>query len=187
MSLTTGLGPLALKAAAGTSLGAYFDAASSGVGDEMRRLVSAAYIATKNTFAETTVSDHSQYPTVPNTMVNPTNDSMIDGTGDFVVFGAGLAALSLSFLISVPVVLLLLLLIVSFLHTNRFIHWPWEDLNAMNATILYSTIDSNNPRGEDEVAWKRSSSSPYHDLDEQALVRPKYHRTSRSYGWSPVL
>lgn len=120
-------------------------------------------------------------------MVNPTNDSMIDGTRDFVVFGAGLVALSLSFLISVLVVLLLLLLIVSFLHTNRFIHWPWGDLNAMNAMILYSTIDSNNLRDEGEVAWKRSSSSPYHEADEQALVRPKYYRRSRSYGWGPVL
>jgi len=112
---------------------------------------------------------------------------MIDGTGDFVVFGAGLAALSLSFLISVPLILFLLLLTVYFLHTNRFVHWPWGNLNAMNATILYSTIDSKNLKDEDEVAWKRSSLTPYHTANEQALVRPKYHKRDRSYGWSPVL
>lgn len=187
ITLTTGLGVSALKAGTAESLGIYFVAASSSVKDEMLRLVSAAYIATKNTFAETTVVDSSQYPAVQNEALDPRNNSTIDGTGDFVVFGAGLSALSLSFLVSVPVVLLVLLMIVSFLHTNRFIHWPWGDLNAMNATILYSTIDSNNMRDEDEVAWKRSSSSPYHEVDEQALVRPKYYRRSRSYGWSPAV
>jgi hypothetical protein len=154
---------------------------------ELGRLVSAAYIATKNTFAETTVSDNSQYPTVQNALLNTTSRSMEDGTGDFVVFGAGLAALSLSFLISVPLILLLLLLTVYFLQTNRFVHWPWGNLNAMNATILYSTIDSKNLKDDDEVAWKRSSMSPYHTVNEQALVRPKYHKRDRSYGWSPVL
>jgi hypothetical protein len=184
VSLATGLGVSALKTTTAGDLGYHFDASTSNVKTDLQRLVYASYIATKNTFGETTVSNHAQYPTIRNGLVYETNNSLIEGTGDFVVFGAGFSALSLSFLVSVPIILVMVFLIVYLLRTNRWVHWPWGEFNAMNATILYSAIDSKNFRGEEDVAWKRSSTSPYYPTKENALVRPTYHRGDRSYGWT---
>jgi hypothetical protein len=108
----------------------------------------------------------------------------MDGAGDFVVYGSGFAALSIPFTVVVPIILFILLATVYLLSSNRWYQWPWADLNALNATILYSTIDSKHFRDSGEQTWKRASSWPFHATNERSHVRPKYDRASRSYGWS---
>jgi hypothetical protein len=184
ISLADNLGVSALVQATSASLDYFFDASTSSMKNDLQRLVYASYVATKNTFAETTVSNHAQYPSIQNGLISPTNGSLMDGTGDFVVYGAGFTALSLGFLIAVPIAVALLSSVVWFLGSNKWVHWSWGNLNAMDATILYSAIDSKNFRGDDEVTWKRLSSSPYHRKNETALVRPEYNRHDRSYGWA---
>jgi hypothetical protein len=180
--IVLGLGPSVLKSQVTGTLGTYFDANSSSLAADMERLVFASYIATKNTFFETTGSYHTQYPEIQNGLI--ANGSILDGAGDFIVLGSAFAALSLKFLITVPMVMATLFTLVQLLLSNKFFHWPWSNLNALNATILYSVIDSQNFGDNDE--WKRSSTSPYSEVDRAALVRPKYHREFRSYGWSSV-
>jgi hypothetical protein len=91
--------------------------------------------------------------------------------------------LSIAFLVTVPVILVLLMVIVYLFSSNRWHIWPWADLNAMNATILYSTIDSKYFREPDEQTWTRASASPFHVGSEKSHVRPRYDRNSHSYSW----
>ena len=190
IDLGTHLGVLALQSATASSLSAYFDAGSSFLLKDMQRLVYASYIAAKNTFVETTVSNHASYPAYPantanqNSLVDPTTNKLLDGAGDFVVYGNGIAALSVTFIVVIPIVLFVLLAIVYLFSTNRWYQWPWASLNALNATILYSTIDSKHFRDSDEPTWTRVSTSPFHATNERSHVRPRYDRASRSYGWS---
>lgn len=189
IDLGTNLGVLALQSATASSLSAYFDAGSSFLLKDMQRLVYASYIATKNTFVETTVSNHASYPAYPanaanrNGLIDRQSNKPLDGVGDFVVYGNDFAALSIAFLVTVPVILVLLMVIVYLFSSNRWHIWPWADLNAMNATILYSTIDSKYFREPDEQTWTRASASPFHVGSEKSHVRPRYDRNSHSYSW----
>jgi len=85
-----------------------------------------------------------------------------------------------------PVILALLFLLVFLLSDNPFIALPWGYVNALKASVLYSTIDTSNfkPEAEQEnVKWTRGS-SPYYENDEAAHVRPRYDRGSRSFSWN---
>jgi hypothetical protein len=191
IGFTTNLGFLALKSATGTSVGtsAYFDSGSSKLETDMKRLISGAYVATKNLFGESTLIDTSLFPGFPNAIVNTSTNATLPGAGDFVVWGSnadGFVALSLSCLIAVPVCLVFIFAIVSIITTNRYYPWPWGDLSAMNATILYTHVDHEHYQ-PDSGTWKRNSAIPYHEeTNKKAFVRPTYHRRDRSYGWNSV-
>jgi hypothetical protein len=85
------------------------------------------------------------------------------------------------------VILALLFLLVFLLGDNPFFELPWSYVNALKASVLYSTIDTRNFRPETEqekLEWTRSA-SPYHENDGPASVRPGYDRGSKSYIWYP--
>ncbi|OCK73696.1 hypothetical protein K432DRAFT_261432, partial [Lepidopterella palustris CBS 459.81] len=102
INLAQALGTSALKSAA-TSQGYYFDAAASSIRADLERLVLGAYVATKNTLQETTMFSDA-YGDIANLAYDQTTKQYKDGAADFVIYGSGFAALSVRFLIVIPVV-----------------------------------------------------------------------------------
>jgi hypothetical protein len=188
-----------------TSQGFYIDAGSASMFEDMKRLILGSYILTKNILTETTLYDATavQNSNIRNYILDdsssPADSKLLPGAGDFVISNAAFATLSIKFMIVVPCVLAGLFLLRYILSGNTFIHLPWEDVNALKASVLYSSIDTaefKSPQpedyemgkfeeDEDREAWKRSL-NPYVKSDGRAHVRPHFHRKSGSYSWTSL-
>jgi hypothetical protein len=181
VGLTQSLGAKALKSAA-TSQGYYFDAGSSSLQSDLQRLILGAYIATKNTLAETTMFNAKQYPAISNLLIDPKTNQQIPGAGDFVILNSAFAALSVRVLIVVPTILALLFLLVLILSDTTPISMPWGYVNSLRASVLYAAIDTERYM-PGEIKWE-GGANPYMRDDRPAHVRPDLTRTKRdSYSW----
>lgn len=180
-SLIQGLDASALKSAA-TAKGTYFDAGSANLHDDLQHLVLGAYVATKNTLAESVLFNN-PYSDIPNLLYNGTTNQLLPGAGDFIINGSDFAALSILVLIVVPI-LTVLLWATAFVLTGDFLPLPWMYINALKAPVLYSALDVHSSETEENSQWKRTS-TPYHE-DRGALVqvRPTYDKRSRTLSWA---
>lgn len=181
IELVQSLGSKALKSAA-TSQGLFFDAGSSSLQSDLQRLILGAYIATKNTLAETTLFNAEQYPSISNGLIDPATNQQLAGAGDFVIFNSAYAALSVRVLIVVPTILALLFVLVLILSDSTPIRMPWGYVNSLRASVLYTAVDTEHYRpGAGD--WE-GGVNPYMAKDEPAHVRPDLKPTKRgSYSW----
>lgn len=182
VSLAQALGSSALKSAQ-TSVGIYFDAATARLQDDLARLVLGAFFATRNTLVETTLFDNRyEKADIPNLAFDPATKQYKDGVADFVIYGNGFAALSVKFLIIIPVITVFLFVSVSLLTDNPFKPLPWAYVNALKAPVLYSTLDNETFKADSGDKWQRRSATPHYTEKEQlAAVRPKYE--GRAFSW----
>jgi hypothetical protein len=185
LNLAQALGTFALKSAGG-SLGYYFDAQNANLHDDLQRLVIGAYAATVNTLEET-IKFSPQYSDVGNLVVG--NDSQfLPGLADFVIYSPDVSALSIPMLIVVPIIAAVLLGLV-FLLTTGFPCYapPWGYVNALKASIVYSSLDSHQDPVQDN--WVRKGATPFYKTDgegkteHEAKVRPKFNRGTRALSW----
>jgi hypothetical protein len=87
-----------------TSLSDEFDANSSSIYTDLQRLVFASYIASVNTFTETTL--YSSNDTIANDVQS--DGVLLPGTSDFVIFSNDVVTLSVKALIVIPTIAMLL-------------------------------------------------------------------------------
>jgi len=178
--LAQALGTSALKSAA-TSQGYYFGAGASNLHDDLERLVLGAYVATKNTLAETTMFND-EYDDITNLALDATAKQYKDGVADFVIYGSGFAALRINFLVVVPVITVVLWLAVYLLTDNPCFPLPWAYVNALKAPVLYSAVDVETFQNDGGSKWRRTSQAPYYEeKDKPAHVRPKYDKGTFSW------
>ncbi|KAF2184172.1 hypothetical protein K469DRAFT_634349 [Zopfia rhizophila CBS 207.26] len=182
IGLAQALGTSALKSAA-TSVGLFFDAETSNLHQDLQRLVLGAYVATKNTLAETTMFNDPPKD-IPNLAFDQKTKQFKDGVADFVIYGSNFAALSVRVIIVVPVITVFLWLSVYLLTDNPCIPLPWAYVNALKAPVLYSSVDNETLETERPGNWKRTSQAPYYTEKESLVaVRPKYDLESRVFSW----
>ena len=88
MILTLGpmLGSGALQSAS-TTLGQIIDASSASMESDLRRLVTASYIASRNIFTDTTTINRN-LATLDNGAINPKTSDLYTGTADFIVISS---------------------------------------------------------------------------------------------------
>ena len=139
INLAQALGTSALKSAA-TSQGYYFDAQASSLHDDLERLVLGAYVATKNTLAETTMFSNI-YPDIANLAFDSSTEKFKNGAADFVIYGSGFAALRINFVVVVPVITVVLWLTLYLLTDSPCFPLPWAYVSALKASVLYSVVD----------------------------------------------
>ena len=179
VSLGINLGAQALQSSA-TSLGLVFDARSSNMETDLRKLVAAAYIASINIFADTTTFK-SNTANITNLAIDPNTKSIYPGVADFIVKSINIATLSVKVIIVIPVVLVLVTLIVAILTNSPA---SWNKAQALNSTILYSCLDE---RSEAHGAgtWNRTSQVAYchGDVEKEAALWPEFGKEAGLH-WS---
>jgi hypothetical protein len=86
-------------------------------------------------------------------------------------------------LVLIPVLSLVLILAVNWLTENPFKPLPWAYVNALKASVLYSSLDEGTFDQLSNGKWKRKSQTPHFtERKDLALVRPKYERGV--YSWA---
>lgn len=157
VSVAQRLRPSNLQSAT-TSLGTVFDAGSSSLHSDLERLILAAYVATTNTFTDTTLYPASGQSsanvggvTIPNIVLdNFARPS--PGVGEFVVYSADITTLSVKVLILVPTFAVLLWLGALILLKAT----PIRITNAMEVSSIFHSVKSRFPNAticEDREDW----------------------------------
>jgi hypothetical protein len=182
--LIQNLGTSSLKSAL-SSIGKLIDAESARIDDDLTRLLLGAYVFTRNVLAETTMFDRRHEDELPNHVFNKAAKQYKEGVSDFVIYGSDVAALDLTLLTLIPVLALALFVCVNWLTDNPIKPLPWAYVNALKASVLYSSLDEGTFDDLSNGRWKRKSQTPhYTEKKELALMRPKYERGIYSWGSS---
>lgn len=169
------------SATSATPLGA-FDANSSTVYDDLKRLVLVAYIGSVNALINTVL-----YPTevnsVPNMVLDP-DGVILPGVDEFVIFSSEVITLSVPAIVVIPVIFLVLF-VINYCMIN--LPSPWYRIQALQATVLFTSLHqlgADNPG----AVWRREGGTGYSGKDdtEPSAVRPHYDRRTRILNWEPV-
>ena len=160
------LGASALFSATRSTIGSTFDAGGASIFADLNYLVFASYFATKNTLLDTTLyswNDITEFG-IPNLV----QEKDLKDVAAFVLYSKDISALSLTVLISVPVVVVILFLVAYLVTTHSW--FPWHVVQGYQATILYSLLDerahttesmtSDEPDGREDIEkriWKRGT------------------------------
>jgi hypothetical protein len=168
MIVSTGqrLGASALYSATRSAVGSNFDAGGASLLTDLTYLVKASHVATKNALADTVL--HSGQNASTTGIPNLVDEKDLENVAMFVIYSNDVSALSLTVLISVPIVVVLLFIIAYFVTTHRW--FPWHVVQGYQATILYSLLDESAFAAEsalseqpgslesvDKRIWKRKS------------------------------
>ena len=130
------------------ALGFTFDAGRASAESDLTHLVLTAYIATKNTLADTTLFEIGSNP--PGTDIpNIIEESERNDVSGFVIYSRDISALSLPVIISVPIIVIIMFIIAYLMTTHPW--FPWHVVQGYQATILYSLLD--------EKMWEEGSNS----------------------------
>ena len=120
-------------------IGLSLNASRTSMLGDLKRLVLTSYIASTATFTDTTLYE-SLPPGLNNTAIGD-DGKPLDGLGDFVVWSSDVAALSLWYIIVIPLLTFSLwLLLLLLLKCTRL-----RIVKALNASVLYEVIRDNLP------------------------------------------
>lgn len=157
---------------ASTTLGQTFDAGSASMEKDLQQLVTASYIASKNILADTTTVKSN----LTNDVIDPKTGLLYPGIDGFIVTSGEIGTLSVKLLIIIPVILVLLFIIVTFL-TNE--PASWNKAQALQATILYSCLDER-LAGRAKGTWNRDSNIPYlnSNAEDQRALSPDFEKVA---------
>ena len=115
-----------------------FDAKSSSMGNNLRQLAAASYIATKNILTDTTTVNRGNLTNLTNAAVNLKTGKPYAGAADFIMISNNIATISIKVLINIPLILILLILSVTVISQSST---PWNKAQALQATVLFSCLD----------------------------------------------
>jgi hypothetical protein len=183
VNLGVALGRPALKSASSFALGVAFNAGSSSIFQDLRYLIMASYIATKNIFLETTRFPLSGRDGIPDIARSLTSDITVNnslplhfGTLHFVITNSAIATLSVRAIIAIPVAMAVAVGAVFLL---RLLPTPWRVSHALNATVLYSHLHEREERevGED-AEWDREGAVAFSLRKGDAKIMPVYQAPS---------
>lgn len=176
VSLGQRLGSRALQSAS-TAVGQTFDAGSASMESDLRQLVAASYIASKNILTDTTTINRS--PRLNNAAVDPKTDNLYAGAADFIVTSSDIATISIKVLITIPVILIFLLFLITIITQSSS---SWNKAEALQATVLYSCLDERSV-GRTKGTWNRSSYVAYYnaDAENQATLKPEFEQETGLY------
>lgn len=179
VSLGTSLGSRALQSAS-TILGQTFDAESASMEGDLRQLVAASYIASKNILSDTTTINRN-LNTFKNAAVDPITGKLHAGAADFIVTSSEIATISIKVLITIPIILILLFFLITIITQSSS---SWNKAQALQATVLYSCLDERSV-GRTKGTWNRSSYVAYYiaDAENQATLKPEFEEETGLY-WS---
>lgn len=171
VSLGMRLGSQALQSAS-TTLGQYIDARSAGMESDLRHLVAASYIASKNILTDTTTINRN-ITTLNNAAMDPKTSDLYAGSADFIVTGSNVATISMKVLVTIPLILIFLLFLITITHSSA----SWNKAQALQATVLYSCLDERLV-GRTKGTWNRSSDVAYYnaDAENQATLKPEFKK-----------
>jgi hypothetical protein len=169
------------SATSATPLGA-FDANSSTVYDDLKRLVLVAYIGSVNALINTVL-----YPTEVNSVPNMVLDLdgvILPGVDEFVIFSSEVTTLSVPAIVVIPVIFLVLF-VINYCMIN--LPSPWYRIQALQATVLFTSLHqlgADNPG----AVWRREGGTGYSGKGdtEPSAVKPHYDRRTRIVNWEPV-
>lgn len=156
-----------------TSIGNIFDAHSSSMLSDLRRLVLAAYIATTNTLTDLTLYPDDA-PGRDNSAANlafDENGNIKPGVADFVVWSPDITTLSVKAIIIIPV-----LSLVFWLLALSLLRWtPLKMVNALDATVLHKTLHEQGAAPNRAGTWDTKpkdleTGSQQHDPEEVKRV-----------------
>jgi hypothetical protein len=121
-----------------TSTGQIFDAASSSMYNDLKRLVLASFIATTNILTDSTLYPDGAERQVPNAALDDSGQ-LFDGLADFVVWTPDVSALSLTVVIAIPSALVGVWLLAILL-----LYWtPVRLVNALDSNDMYQKLTDN--------------------------------------------
>lgn len=171
------LGSRALQSAL-TALGQTFDAGSASMESDLHHLVAASYIASKNILTDTTTIINNSSRLI-NAAIDPKTGNLYAGAADFIVTSSDIATISIKVLITIPVILILLLFLITFITQSSS---SWNKAQALQATVLYSCLDERSV-GRTKGTWNRSSYVAYYnaDAENQATLKPEYEQETGLY------
>lgn len=177
VSLGQRLGSRALQSAS-TAVGQIFDAGSASMESDLRQLVAASYIASKNILTDTTTINGS-LTTLQNAAIDPKTDNLYAGAADFIVTSSDIATISIKVLITIPVILIFLLFLITIITQSSS---SWNKAEALQATVLYSCLDERSV-GRTKGTWNRSSYVAYYnaDAENQATLKPEFEQETGLY------
>ncbi|KAH0551130.1 hypothetical protein GP486_007528 [Trichoglossum hirsutum] len=155
-------------ASSASAHGAAFNANSSSIHDDIRRLVNASYVSTKNLLVETTRFSLEGRENIPNLVKNGTK--IRPGAANFVVSSTEIITLSVRTLIIAPTALGGVVLLSFIIGKLPF---PWRMTDALSATVLYSYID---PKTNQD--WKRKSIYVHNSNTDTTGIKPAYEKDS---------
>ncbi|KAL1608483.1 hypothetical protein SLS60_003425 [Paraconiothyrium brasiliense] len=120
-----------------SSLGNNFYAAGANIHADLTHLVLASYVATKNILTDTALlkSDNATDMGIPNLL----DDEQQKDVAIFVLYSKDISALSLTVLISVPIVVAFMFVIAYIVTSHSW--FPWYVVQGYRATALYSLLD----------------------------------------------
>lgn len=177
VNLGRGLGSRVLQSAS-TALQQTFDAGSASMEKDLKQLVAASYIASKNILTDTTTIDRS-LTTLDNAAVDPNTGNLYAGAADFIVTSSDIATISIEVLITIPLILILLLFLIIIITQSSA---SWNRAQALQATVLYSCLDEQSV-GRTKGTWNRSSYVAYYtaDAENQATLKPEFEKETGFY------
>lgn len=182
------LGRSNLKSATSSALGHAFNAGTSSILQDLRFLIMASYIATKNMYVETTRFPLNGRDGIPDVARSNLSALTADnsgpprpGTGDFVITDPGVTTLSVQVLISIPVAMAAAVGAVFLL---KYLPGPWQVSHALNATVLYSHLSHQEDLADGvDADWNRESAVATFQKHELASVKPVYHDSKKKKGF----
>lgn len=185
LSLGISLGSRALHSASAI-LGQTFDAGSASMEGDLRQLVAASYIASKNILTDTTTINRN-LTTLINAAVDPKTGKLHAGAADFIVTSSEVATISIKVLITIPIILILLFILITIITQSSS---SWNKAQALQATVLYSCLDERSV-GRTKGTWNRCSYVAYYiadadyiaDAENLANLKPEFQKETGLY-WS---
>lgn len=170
------LGSRALQSAS-TAVGQTFQAESASMESDLRQLVAASYLASRNILTDTTTIKPS--PKFNNTAVDQKTGNLYAGAADFIVTSSDIATISIKVLITIPLILILLLFLITIITQSSA---SWNKAQALQATVLYSCLDERSV-GRTKGTWNRSSYVAYYnaDAENQATLKPEFEKDTGLY------
>lgn len=177
LNLGRGLGSRVLQSAS-TALQQTFDAGSASMEKDLKQLVAASYIASKNILTDTTTIDRS-LTKLDNAAVDPNTGNLYAGAADFIVTSSDIATISIEVLITIPLILIILLFLIIIITQSCA---SWNRAQALQATVLYSCLDERSV-GRTKGTWNRSSYVAYYtaDAENQATLKPEFEKEKGFY------
>ncbi|KAM3512484.1 hypothetical protein MY11210_003901 [Beauveria gryllotalpidicola] len=135
--IITMAGSAALKSAAGFGGTGLLDCASSGLKDDLDRLVLAAYLKSREAFRETALLGPQSG--LSNLLESATGD-LLHGSADFVMLTSDVTAISFSALIAIPVTCLVVTLLAAMLPLMRNMLMEAPETESRHASTTYTAL-----------------------------------------------